>query len=236
MTYDEVMLELAALGTERTKRVYQSNGAHEPLFGVATGDMKAMAKKIKRDQPLAEQLYQTGNYDAMYFAGMICDPKAMTLDDFERWIDAAYFYMLSDFVVAVSLAESDFAQEVADRWIDSGEEMRMSAGWACYEWLLGWKKDDAFDEKKIRRMLEMVEKTIHDQPNRTRYAMNGFLAAVGVSFKPLHEEALRVADAVGSVYCETAPKKKCAVPEASETIRKALEKGRIGFKRKAVRC
>ena len=57
------------------------------------------------------------------------DPMAMTEADFERWIDAAYFYMLSDYVVAVTLAETDIAQVVADKWIASGEELKMSAGW-----------------------------------------------------------------------------------------------------------
>jgi len=114
MDFETAMQELEALGKERLKKMYISSGAHEPLFGVATGDMKPLAKKIKRNQPLAEQLYATGNYDAMYFAGVIADPKAMTEADFERWMDAAYFYMLSDYVVAVTLAEADIAQEVAD--------------------------------------------------------------------------------------------------------------------------
>ncbi|CAM5678454.1 DNA alkylation repair protein OS=Lysinibacillus sphaericus OX=1421 GN=LS41612_04905 PE=4 SV=1 [Lysinibacillus sphaericus] len=46
------------------------------------------------------------------FAGIIAEPKAMTELDFERWIDGAYFYMLSDYVVAVTLAEADIAQQV----------------------------------------------------------------------------------------------------------------------------
>lgn len=51
-----IMRELEALGKERIKKIYMSNGAHEPLFGVATGDMKPIARKIKINQPLAEQL------------------------------------------------------------------------------------------------------------------------------------------------------------------------------------
>ena len=65
----------------------------------------------------------------MYFAGIIADPKAMTEADYDRWIEQAYFYMISDFVVAVTLAESDIAQHVSDKWIASGEELKMSAGW-----------------------------------------------------------------------------------------------------------
>lgn len=164
MNVEMVMQELEALGKERTKKIYLSNGAHEPLFGVATGAMKPIAKKIKKDQPLAEQLYATGNYDAMYFAGIIADPEAMTAADFDRWMDMAYFYMLSDYVVAVTLSETNIAQEVADKWIASGQELRMSAGWSCYCWLLGNRPDGEFSESKIANMLQMVERTIHDSP------------------------------------------------------------------------
>ena len=128
MNLEEVMQELEALGKERMKKMYMNNGAHEPLFGVATGAMKPMSRKIKINQALAEELYATGNYDAMYFAGIIADPKAMTEEDFDRWIDSAYFYMLSDYVVAVTLSEAPIAQEIADKWIASGDELRMSAG------------------------------------------------------------------------------------------------------------
>src|SRR5690554_4113045 len=182
MDFNLVMQELEALGKERTKKMYLSNGAHEPLFGVATGAMKPMAKKIKINQPLAEELYATGNYDAMYFAGVIADPKAMTEPDFDRWMDGAYFYMLSDYVVAVTLSESDIAQEVADKWIASGEELRMSAGWSCYCWLLGNRSDAEFSESKMTNMLEIVENTVHDSPERTKSAMNNYITTVGVSY------------------------------------------------------
>lgn len=235
MNLQMVMQELEALGKERTKKIYESNGAHEPLFGVATGAMKPIAKKIKKNQPLAEQLYATGNYDAMYFAGIIADPKAMTEADFERWMDAAYFYMLSDYVVAVTLAESDIAQDVADKWIASGEELRMSAGWSCYCWLLGNRLDDEFNANKIASMLDQVENTIHDSPDRTKSAMNNFIYTVGISYLPLHNKAVEIAKAVGPVEVKR-DKKKSSILLASESIQKEVDKGKLGFKRKYVRC
>ncbi|CAM5187317.1 DNA alkylation repair protein OS=Lysinibacillus sphaericus OX=1421 GN=LS41612_04905 PE=4 SV=1 [Lysinibacillus sphaericus] len=201
MNVEMVMQELEALGKERTKKIYMSNGAQEPLFGVATGAMKPIAKKIKLNQPLAEALYATGNYDAMYFAGIIAEPKAMTESDFERWIDGAYFYMLSDYVVAVTLAEADIAQQVADKWIASGEELKMSAGWSCYCWLLGNRPDVAFSESKMANMLEMVKSAIRNSPERTKSAMNNFLHTVGVSYVPLHDKALATAQRIG--FCRT---------------------------------
>ncbi|WP_159887747.1 DNA alkylation repair protein [Paenibacillus puerhi] len=235
MNLETVMQELEALGKERTKKIYLSNGAHEPLFGVATGQMKPLFRKIKLNQPLAEQLYATGNYDAMYFAGVIADPKAMTEADFERWMDGAYFYMLSDYVVAVTLAETDIAQEVADKWIASDKELKMSAGWSCYCWLLGNRPDHEFSEGKIADMLEQVKNTIHEAPERTKYAMNTFIYTVAVSYMPLHDKAVQIAKEAGPVEVNRGtPKSKFL--NASVTIQKAVDKGQLGFKRKYVRC
>ncbi|MDG4850576.1 DNA alkylation repair protein [Peribacillus frigoritolerans] len=235
MNVEMVMQELEALGKERTKKMYISNGAHEPLFGVATGAMKPIVRKIKINQDLAEELYSTGNYDAMYFAGIIADPKAMTESDYDRWMDAAYFYMLSDYVVAVTLSESDIAQEVSDKWITSGEELRMSAGWSCYCWLLGNRKDVEFSESKISDMLDLVKNTIHESPERTKSAMNNFLSTVGISYLPLHEKAVETAKAIGNVEVKR-DKKKNSFLNAYESIQKEVGRGRLGFKRKHVRC
>ncbi|GAA1368116.1 DNA alkylation repair protein [Peribacillus frigoritolerans] len=235
MNVEMVMQELEALGKERTKKMYISNGAHEPLFGVATGAMKPIVRKIKINQDLAEELYSTGNYDAMYFAGIIADPKAMTESDYDRWMDAAYFYMLSDYVVAVTLSESDIAQEVSDKWIASGEELRMSAGWSCYCWLLGNRKDVEFSESKISDMLDLVKNTIHESPVRTKSAMNNFLYTVGISYLPLHEKAVETAKAIGIVEVKR-DKKKTSFLNAYESIQKEVGRGRLGFKRKHVRC
>lgn len=235
MTYQEVMLELEALGSERTKKTYMRQGAREPLFGCATGQMKTLSKKNQGDQALAEALYATGNYDAMYLAGMIADAKAMTEADFDRWMESAYCHMIADFIVSVTLAEADCAQSVADRWIDSGEELYRSAGWSCYEWLLGWRPDGYFDREKIHALLSKAAKAIHSQSDHMRHVLNNFVIAVGVSYLPLREEALEAAREMGEV--QVAGKKGAsALPSAAEAIQKEKDKGRPGFKRRAVRC
>lgn len=235
MQLQEVMLELQALGTEQTKKTYRNHGAHEPLFGVATGAMKSLAKQLKKNYELSMALYATGNYDAAYFAGVIADPKKMCPEDFERWMETAYFYMLSDYVVAVTLAETDFAQELADRWINRGEELYMSAGWSCYCWLLGTRPDNFFDREKLAAMLRQVTDSIHTQPNRAKYAMNEFVIVVGISYLPLHDEAVKAAKQIGKVSVGMG-NTSCKTPLATDYIQKAADKGRLGFKRRNVRC
>ncbi len=235
MTFEEVMKELEILGNERMKKIYISNGAKEPIFGVSTGAMKDLFKKVKINHQLAEQLYATGNYDAMYFAGMIADPKSMTPCDFDRWIDKAYFPMISDFIVAVTLAEAPCAQSVSDEWIISNNDFRISAGWSCYEWLLGWRPNNDFNQEKIKSMLDLVINKIHKESTIVQLAMNRFVVAVGVSYLPLYSEAVKAAAEIGEINILSS-KGSCTVSSALEAIQKMEERGKIGFKRKAVRC
>lgn len=230
-----VMKELEKLGKEEIKRIYIKHGAREPLYGVTTGNLKPIAKKLKRNYELSLKLYETGNYDAMYLAGMIADPEQMTKADFEKWIQEAYCYGIADYVVSVTLAESPIAQKIADKWIESDKELYASAGWSCYCWLLGYQDDNQFEKEKLYNYLMEIEKNIHSSPNRVRYAMNNFIITVGISYKPLHEEAIEVAKKIGKVFVDMGDT-SCKTPIATEAIQKAIEKQRIGFKRKNVRC
>ena len=54
------------------------------------GDLKKIQKRIKKDYQLALDLYDTGNYDAMYLAGLIADDAKMTKKDLRHWIAKAY--------------------------------------------------------------------------------------------------------------------------------------------------
>ena len=235
MDLQAAMAELESLGTEQTRKTYRNHGIHEPMFGVTLKDMKPMAKKIGKDHALAMALYATGNYDAAVLAGIIAEPNKMSETDFDLWMETVNCQTAADYVVAVSLAETGFAQAVADRWIDSGNDRSMSAGWSCYGWLLGVRPDEEFDPEKLGAMLRRVVWEIHEQSNWVKYAMNSFVIAVGISYLPLHSEALEAALQIGAVQVDHGPT-SCKTPLAAEYIRKAADKQRLGFKRRNVRC
>ena len=75
MQLAEIMQQLEAWGSEQTKKTLMRHGAREPLFGVKVGDLKKIEKKVKKNHQLAMQLYDTGNADAMYLAGLIADVR-----------------------------------------------------------------------------------------------------------------------------------------------------------------
>ncbi len=59
------------MGSEQTKKVFMRHGAREPFFGVKVGDMKKIVKRVKKNHELSLALYDTGNGDAMYLAGLM---------------------------------------------------------------------------------------------------------------------------------------------------------------------
>src|SRR5437667_12466027 len=90
MTKTEVLSELSNMGSPAIKKVLATHGAREPFFGVRVGDMKKIVKKVKKDHDLSLELYSTGNYDAMYLAGLIADEKKISKKDLDRWVSEAY--------------------------------------------------------------------------------------------------------------------------------------------------
>jgi 3-methyladenine DNA glycosylase AlkD len=235
MTKDEVMAKLAKLGSEKSKVLLSKHGAREPFFGVKIADLKVLQKQIKTDHSLALELYDTGNTDAMYFAGMIADPAVMTKAQLKKWVRAAYWHMLSGYTVAWVAAESAFGQELAKEWIEAKAEQVANAGWSTYSSLLAIEPDEDLDLDEIEKLMDRVKKEIGAAANRVKYAMNNFVISVGGYVAPLTKKAKAVANAIGTVEVDMGDT-ECEVPNALEKIEKIEQMGRVGRKRKRAMC
>jgi 3-methyladenine DNA glycosylase AlkD len=227
--------ELRALGKSSIKKVLINHGAREPFFGVSVEDLKKIQKRIKKDHGLALELYDTGISDAMYLAGLIVDDSKMSRKDLNRWAKAAYWYMLSEYTVPWVAAESPHGWDVGLEWIESKTEGIAAAGWSTLGAVLKIKKDDELDLAKVGKLLDRVAGTIHDQPNRVRYQMNGFVIDVGCYVSALTGRALEAADRIGMVNVDMGGA-ACKVPGAREYIEKVQARGQIGKKRKTAKC
>jgi 3-methyladenine DNA glycosylase AlkD len=235
MNAQQVIEELRPLGTESYRKILLNHGVKEPVFGVKIEDMKKIQKRVKKDHQLALDLYETGIYDAMYLAGLIADDPKMTRQDLQRWVEGASCSGLSEYTVPWVAAGSLHGRELALQWIEAADEGVASSGWATLSGLVALKDDAELDRAELEQLLERVERTIHRQPNRVRYVMNGFVIAVGSYVKALTEQALETAARIGKVSVDMGGT-ACKVPSAPDYIRKVQERGAIGKKRKTVKC
>ena len=235
MTTKEILEKLQSLGTEQTRKTLKRHGAKDPVFGVKIEDMKKLLKGIKGNNRLAMELFNTGNYDAMYFAGLIADGSKLTADEIRGWAGVAYGSGISEYTVPWVATENSSAPDLAKEWIESDVEQIAVSGWSTLACVVSVWPDENLDLPYLRSMLHRVETEIHQAPNRVRYTMNGFVIAVGAYVAPLHEECLAIAGSIGTVKVEmhgTA----CKVPVATDYILKISKMGRTGQKRKVVKC
>ncbi len=235
MTVDEVMVQLEKYSHPPSKKTYLRHGAKEPVFGVKISDLKVIQKKVKKDHALSLALYETGNSDAMYLAGLISDPEKMTKAQLQKWLKQAYWYMLSDFTVPWVAAESRFGLELGLEWIDSPKELVASAGWFTLSSIVGITPDEELDLDLVTELLDRVDDKIELAKNRVRYAMNGFVISVGTYVEPLLAKAKATAKSIGTVHVDHG-NTSCKTPNALEYIEYVAKAGRVGKKRKTAMC
>jgi hypothetical protein len=235
MTAKEILAELKPLGSDGYKRVMVNHGAKEPFFGVKISELQKIVKRIKRDYRLALELYDTGNYDAMYLAGLIADDAKMTKRNLNRWVAGAYCRGLYGTTVPSVTAGSPHGWELALAWIDSRSAATAAAGWATLGSIVSIRADADLDHAGLKRLLQRVQGTIHESPDPVRYHMNGFVIAVGSYVSPLTAAAVETGRAVGPVAVDMG-NTACQTPFAPDYIRKVEQHGSLGKKRRSAKC
>src|ERR1041385_584388 len=234
MTLETVMAELEKMGTPTIKKVLSAHGAREPFFGVRIGDMKAIVKAVKKDHELSLQLYSTGNYDAMYLAGLIADENRISKKDLNSWVKTSYFG-ISEYTVPWVAAESPHGWERALEWIESKHENVAAAGWSCLSSWMSLRPDDELDIPALTKLMDRAKKEIHKAPNRVRYVMNMFVICAGSYVPALTKKAKEIGAAIGEVSVDlngTA----CKVPFIPDYLAKVEARGSIGKKKEQARC
>ncbi len=235
MTLDQVMAELEAKGSEQTRKIYRNHGAPEAMFGVQVAELKKILKRTGPDHALALRLWDTGNSDAMYLAGMMADPQQITPRELDHWAETTTWQMLAETSVAGVAAESPHGAGRARKWVEAERELTAEAGWATWGGVMAIVPDEELDLEEIAALLDRVESTLHQERNRVRYTMNGFLIAVGSYVEPFHGRALEVAERIGKVRVNLGAT-ACKVPLAGEYIGKVVARYGVGRKRDSIRC
>ena len=234
MTARTILDEIKPLGTEGYRKVLRNHGVTGPCFGVKIADLKPIQKRLRKDYRLALELYKTGIYDAMYLAGLIADDARMTRQDLQGWVDEACGPLAGSTVPWVA-AGSPHGWELAREWIDSDKELVAVAGWATLGCLTSIKEDAQLDVAELKRLLQCVQRTIHEAPDPVRYQMNAFVICVGCYVAALTDFAKELAAKISPVEVgrgQTA----CQIPSAADYIRKVEKRGTIGKKRKTAKC
>jgi 3-methyladenine DNA glycosylase AlkD len=133
MTVKEVLAQLESLGDEARRKHNAKTGPDgipgippENQFGLKTGDLRALAKKIKKDHDLALQLWKTTppNVDAQMLAILIMDPKKLAVSNLDTMVREARFAWSSDWLqsyIIKALPDAD-QEALREKWMKKTEK------------------------------------------------------------------------------------------------------------------
>ncbi len=227
MTVQEVLQELESLGTAQNRKIYRRHGACENLYGVSFANLRKMAKQLKIDHALAQQLWTTRNHEAQLLASMIADPVTVEESLVDRWIsELADRIVTSEFTDFVS--KTRFFQAKTEEWLDSEDEWIGRAGWQLLALLA--MSDIELADSYFENHLEVIERDIHTQKNMVRDAMNSALIAIGIRNPALERQALSAAKTIGKVEVDHG-ETSCKTPDAADYIRRTVERKKQRKKR-----
>lgn len=217
MDHQTVMQTLESMGTEQNRKTYGRHGVGQNMFGVSYANLGALTKRIKKNQPLAESLWATGNHDARVLATMIAGPQEVTSQLLDQWVLDLDNHTIADAFAGV-VAQSAFAQEKLQQWIQSDNEFIAQAGWTT---LARLTTNPAIEDHFFESYLPQLQATIHQVKNRTREAMNNALISIGVRNAQLQYQALAMADHIGVVHVDHG-ETNCKTPDARTYILKTV--------------
>lgn len=218
MQLNEAIRTLEKAGTAQTRKTWARHGIQPPMFGVNYSVLRPLAKKIGRDQGLAEGLWNTGNHDCRALASMIADPAKIKKSTLNQWAKTPGVRCLTGELARV-VVETPWALELSAKWCASKQEIEQVSGWAVIAQLAMEDPASTDLDELFATCLDAIEENIHDAPNYTRYMMNAALIAIGGSNRRLKTRALAVAKKIGEVEVDHGDT-DCKTPEAIPYINK----------------
>ena len=214
MSFDEVYAQLEAWGSEKRRAMYTRGGAGES-FGVLLGNLRGLAKQLKRDHPLALRLWATGNVDAMIMATMLLDPDQLSEAEATAMVEALTYHPLVDELTYTVLADAPFAETLRLRWMDAPEELLGRAGW---DLVIARLQRGQLQGLDFDALLQKIEAEVKSAPKRKQDAMNRTLCEIGIRFPEWTQRCVALGERLGRLDPNECVPKGCTSSYAPEWI------------------
>ena len=183
----EVLAELAALENPAIRAVNQRHGDEH---GVNLTQLRAVAKRLKTNQELAVNLWQTGTATARLLALLICRPKAFRPEELDRMVRETRTPKVHAWLVSYVVKKSPHAEELRLTWLSDPDPQVASAGWELTSERVA-KKPDGLD---LPALLDEVEAELAGAADPLQWAMNETLATIGIHHADERERAVAIGE------------------------------------------
>ena len=209
MTLNQTLEQLKALGKEKVRAQNAKSGAPDNQFGVSHGDIRALAKKIRTDHPLALALWETGNVDAQLLAALLIQPKKLSVDEMNRMVRSLTFVRVADWFNAYVVRQHPDKEALRQTWMAADDRWAARAGWD----LTAERVAKSPDRLDFPALLARIESEMPNAEPEVQWTMNNTLAAIGIHFPKYRKRAIAIGETLG-IYRDYPVSKGCTSPFA----------------------
>lgn len=184
---EDVQQALAELEDPKARAI---NERHGDDFGVNLSKLRALAKSLKSNQELAEQLWNTQDTASALVAILIAKPRSFTLEHLLQWSKQASTPKVQSWFLNYIVKKTKLLEQLRFALMLEQDPVLEAAGWELTAHQVA--KDP--DKLNLPELLDTIERRMVTAPDRLQWAMNNTLANIGIEHSPLRARALAIGE------------------------------------------
>ena len=161
------------------------------VFGVPVGQIQLLARRLGRDQALANGLWATGWYEGRLLACFVADPERVTPGLMDRWCRDFDNWAVCDTACLHLFDRTPHAWGKVKQWSKRKPEFERRAAYALLAALA--VHDKTSGNEPFTRALALIEAGAEDERNFVKKAVSWALRAVGRRNAEIHAESVALA-------------------------------------------
>ncbi|AKF27449.1 DNA alkylation repair protein [[Brevibacterium] flavum] len=179
---------LASLKELEDPKILAVNERHGDDHAVNLTKLRAVAKELKKNQPLARELWATNDTAARLVALLICRPKEFDQSELDSMILEARTPKVLDWLINYVVKKNPHWNDLRVLWLEDAAENVAAAGWALNTHAV-ITKPEALDDSAI---LDTIEAQMKTAEPRVQWSMNECLAQIGIHRPELRDRAIAI--------------------------------------------
>ncbi len=158
------------------------------LLGIRAPVLRALARRFRRNHPLALALWETRVHEARILAALADDPAQVTRGQMERWARACDNWAATDACCCVLFDRTPFAVEKAHAWSRRRSEFVKRCGFVLMAGMAVHRKE--LPDEVFLEFLPVIRREATDPRNFVRKAVNWALRQIGKRNPSLRRAAI----------------------------------------------
>jgi 3-methyladenine DNA glycosylase AlkD len=164
------------------------------------GDLRIMAKEIRKDHALAMELWSSGKFLPRQLAILIMDKKLLSQDVIDQLDQDMQAHppeernQLMDWLMANQLAKDNTTIAMMESWEKSSSSLQRRIFW-YYQARLRWTGQTP--PSNTEELVSAIEKKIEKEPPEVQWAMNFTAGWIGVFDKKYRQRCIAIGERTG---------------------------------------